>query len=104
MTTSAVMEYNRKIPEIRRKALDALANDERRAIVEVLSEKGELSFKRLAEVIQMNPGTLNYYLKPLLHAGIVENHYKKVQSSDEYSFYQLSDFGKDMIRLFLAAK
>ena len=93
-----------KIPEIGRKALDALANDERRTIAIALSEKGEMSFKQLASFMQMSPGTMNYYLKPLFLAGIVENHYKKVPSSDEYSFYEASDFGKDIVKLFLSIK
>lgn len=96
------MEYNRKVPEITQKALRSLGNREELAIAILLSEKGEVSFKQLANLIQMNPGTLNYHLKPLRRAGLVENHYKKVESSDEYSFYQLSEFGKDFLKLVMA--
>ena len=46
--TSAVVEYNLKVPELMRKAVEGFAKPEGRAIVMLLTEKDELSFKKLA--------------------------------------------------------
>ena len=97
--SSVILDYDRRVPEIMRKAMEGFAKQEGRAIVMILAEKGELSFKQLAKFISMNPGTLNYHLKLLLNAGLLANHYKKVESTDEYSFYQLTEFGNDFLKL-----
>jgi len=96
---STWLSYDRKVPEIIRKAMEGFAKREGRAIVMILAEKGELSFQQLAKFISMNPGTLNYHLKLLLNARLVENHYKKVESTEEYSFYQLTEFGRNLLKL-----
>jgi DNA-binding transcriptional ArsR family regulator len=102
--TSVIAEYNRKIPEMMRKALEGFAKQEERARVMLLAEKGELSFKQLVKFFSFSPSTLNYHFKLLLNAELVENHYNKVQSTDEYSFYELTEFGNDFLKLIGAAK
>lgn len=65
----------------------------------LLAEKGELSFRELLELSRpINASTLNHHLKSLMKAGLVKNHYKKVEGKSDYSFYQLTDLGRDFLK------
>ena len=65
----------------------------------MLAEKGELSFRELAQSTQpMNPSTLNHHLKALMKAGLVENHYRNIEGKEDYSFYQLTELGREFLR------
>jgi DNA-binding PadR family transcriptional regulator len=46
----------------------------------------------------MNPSTLNHHLKALMKAGLVENHYRKIEGKEDYSFYQLTELGREFLR------
>ena len=95
-----IEKENQKIPEVVRSLIETLGNPTNRAIVLLLAEKGELSFKELLVIFgSMNVSTVNYHLKDLVSAGAVENHYKKTLSKDEYSFYNITEIGLDFLKL-----
>ncbi|MDG6996910.1 MAG: helix-turn-helix transcriptional regulator [Nitrososphaerota archaeon] len=101
MQASELIEKeNQKIPEVVRSLIETLGNPTNRAIVLLLAEKGELSFKELLNIFgPMNVSTINYHLKSLISAGAIENHYKKTLSKDEYSFYAVTEIGMDFLKL-----
>ena len=95
---STILKYKEKIPSETRTILDALADPTRQALVMMLSEK-ESSFRELSESAKpMNPSTLNHHLKALMGAGLVENHYRKIVGSPDYSFYALTGLGRGFLK------
>lgn len=107
MTTSSVSpviaEYEEKIPEIRRKIIEALAEASRRTIMMILAgERKGLSFKELLDILKpMNTSTLNHHLKILMRAGMVENTYQKSEEKRVYSIYRQSELGEDSTKALL---
>jgi DNA-binding transcriptional ArsR family regulator len=96
---STLLRYREKIPSETRAMLDALAEPTRQALAMLLAEKSELSFRELAQlVLPMNPSTLNHHLKALMKAGLVENHYRKIEGNEDYSFYRLTKLGSEFLR------
>lgn len=96
-----IEKENRKLPQETRSLIEVSANPTNRAIMLLLVEKGELSFKQLLGFFDsMNVSTLNYNLRNLMSAGALENHYKKSNpSKDEYSFYDITELGLDFLKL-----
>ena len=85
-------------PEINR-ALDALGQENRRKIISVIINKKKMSFSDLNEYIELNSSTLNFHLKELMKAGLINNYYSKSENPDrKYSYYELTDFGKDFCK------
>ncbi|MGD0638527.1 MAG: winged helix-turn-helix domain-containing protein [Nitrososphaerales archaeon] len=96
---STILKYKEKIPSETRTILDALAEATRQALVMMLAEKNEVSFRELSRSTQpMNPSTLNHHLKALISAGLVENHYRKIEGHKDYSFYALTGLGREFLR------
>ncbi len=96
---STILKYKEKIPSETRTILDALAEPTRQALVMMLAEKSEVSFRELAHSTQpMNPSTLTHHLKALMRAGLVQNHYRKIEVNEDYSFYALTGLGREFLR------
>jgi DNA-binding transcriptional ArsR family regulator len=99
MPSTTILRYKEKIPSETRAMLDALAEPTRQALVMMLAERSELSFRELSELAQpMNPSTLDHHLKALMKAGLVENHYRKIEDNEDYSFYGLTGLGREFLR------
>ena len=99
-----IEEYEEKIPEIRRKMIEALAEASRRTIMMILMQKKEgLSFKELLDILRpVNTSTLNHHLKILIQASMVENTYQKSEQKQRvYSFYRASELGEDITKAVL---
>ncbi len=96
---STILKYKEKIPSETRIMLDALAEPTRQALTMMLAEKSELSFRELVQLVQpMNPSTLNHHLKALMKASLVENHYRKIEGNEDYSFYRLTELGREFLK------
>jgi len=96
---SAITKYKEMIPQEARAMIEALSEPSRQGLAVMLAEKGELSFKEiLLQAKPMNSSTLTHHLKILIKAGLVENHYRKIEGKDDYSFYQLTSLGKQFLR------
>lgn len=96
---SAITKYKEMIPQEARAMIEALSEPSRQGLAVMLAEKGELSFKEiLLQAKPMNSSTLTHHLKILIKAGLVENHYRKIEGKDDYSFYQLTGLGKHFLR------
>ena len=85
-------------PEINR-ALDALGQENRRKIILFILKKKNMSFSDLIEYTELNSSTLNFHLKELMKAGLINNYYSKSENPGrKYSYYELTDFGKDFCK------
>lgn len=91
-------EYKQRIPHELRIMLESLGEPSRQGLVTMLADRGELSFKEILQLSRpLNPSTLDHHLKELMKAALVKNHYRKVEGRDDYSFYQLTDFGREFL-------
>jgi len=97
--SSTIARYKEKIPQETRSILDALSEPARQGLAMILAEGQELSFKELSQLAKpMNVSTLNHHLKALMKAGLVKNYYRKAEGRDDYSYYQLTELGRDFLK------
>ncbi len=98
MKLSKIEEYASQIPNEIRKAVKAFGNDVRCAIIVDLIRKEELTFTQLKEDFDIDTGLLSNHLNILMDSAIVEHYYKHELGNEEYSYYGLTLFGKDIFR------
>jgi len=97
--TSMMAKYKERIPHETRNILEAMSEPTRQGLAMMLAERGELSFNELLQAARpINASTLNHHLKVLMKAGLVRNYYRKVEGKDDYSFYQLTELGRDFLK------
>jgi len=83
----------------------ALTHDMRLKIMKYLSENDTasfsqlISFSHLKKEFNLNPNTLNYHLKVLEHAGLIRSNYHKEPNQREYSKYEVTNLGREMLRV-----
>ena len=95
---TTAQNYISDIPKELRRAIKALGDDNRLVILVGLIRNGEMSFSQLLMIVKGTSSTLTHHLRTLIEAGIIENHYAKKLGVDEYSFYDVTGFGKSLIR------
>ena len=79
----------------RLKIFRAVSNKTRLAVLlALLRQNPSLSFTDLKHMFGLKAAALDYHLGVLLKAKLVRNVYKKDKSSKEYSYYELTDWGK----------
>jgi DNA-binding transcriptional ArsR family regulator len=82
--------------ELHRNALDALGDENRRAIVEILSHGGR-SVQQIADELPISRPAVSRHLRLLKGAGLVED-----QADGTRRIYQLRDEGVEAIREYFA--
>ena len=83
--------------EIKR-VLSALSQENRQNIVMFLIYNNKMSFSDLMKNTNLNSSTLSFHLKTLMQASLIDNLYIKSDNPDkEYSYYELTEFGKDFL-------
>jgi len=85
------------IPEDLRSILLSVDSDLKWAILSDLSE-GEKSFTKLKEDLGIENKSLDYSLKKLLENGIISHYYRHEFFKPNYSFYELTNIGKNIIK------
>lgn len=78
-------------------ALKAVSNKSRFALSSLLRETGPYTFTKITEVSNLNNSVLTDNLKKLELGGIIQNFLKKVENSNEYSHYEITDLGANLI-------
>ena len=82
-------------PEISR-ALDALGQEKRREIIKLIINKKKISFSELVDNTNLSSSTISFHLKELMKASLINNYYTKPENpGGKYSFYEITEFGKD---------
>lgn len=102
--TSMAQQLDSKIPQPVRGFLDALNDQNRRAIMVILIERNELSFKELMGAFGFGPSSLTHHLKELMKAGLLENIYRKSEDKDDYSIYKPTELGHDFMMMLMLGK
>ena len=102
MNMPTIEEQISEIPSQLRRAIKALSEDARLAIVVVLLKNGEMTFSELSRVLNMSSSNLTHHLKKLIQAALIENFFQRKEDSDEYSFYRATllaeDFTKNLLK------
>jgi len=102
MNMPIIEEQISEIPSQLRRAIKALSEDARLAVVLVLLKNGEMTFSELSRVLNMSSSNLTHHLKKLIQAALIENFFQRKEDSDEYSFYRATllaeDFTKNLLK------
>ncbi len=100
--TVAFELYLNKFPEDFELFLKGLGNNFRLSLALLLLENGNLSLKKITDYTKKSNSSVLNHLKKLELGGIVQNFLKKSEETNEYSFYELTKFGKRIIYTLLA--
>lgn len=95
-----IEEYANEMPIELIRAIEALNDDFRRAIFFVLLKNGNLSFTQIMnelEIPRKDSSTLSHHLKILEKGSLIKNEYAKKEGVDSHSFYDLTEFGEDIL-------
>jgi DNA-binding HxlR family transcriptional regulator len=91
-----ISEYANRVDPLIKRAICSLDDEKKFAIIALLKD-GDRSFSQLMDELGLDQSTLRYHLKKLSFGGIIENYYQKRTDTTEYSFYKLSEFGRDLL-------
>ena len=95
-----IEEYASEMPIEFRKAIGALNDDFRLAIFFVLLKNGNISFTQIMnelEIPRKASSVLSHHLKILEKGALIKNEYAKKEGTDSHSFYDLTEFGEDIL-------
>lgn len=94
-----VEQYSSQIPLIVRQAFRAFGSDNRCAIVVALCEHdGRLTFSRLKTTLGLDQRVLTNELKKLRNGAIVTHYTEYTKGKRDHSYYELTDFGMDILK------
>jgi len=99
-TNTKIKAYADELPSELKRAVEALNDDLRQAIFFVLLKNGELSFTQIMtelEIPRKDSSILSHHLKILEKGALIKNKYAKKEGVDSHSFYDLTDFGEDIL-------
>ena len=99
-TNEKIKEYADELPSELKRAVEALDDDLRQAIFFVLLKNGEQSFTQIMtqlEIPRKDSSILSHHLKILEKGALIKNKYAKKEGVDSHSFYDLTDFGEDIL-------
>lgn len=100
-TNKKIEEYANEMPFELRRAVDALNDDIRLAIFFVLLKYGEMPFSQIMKELEIPSkysSKLTYHIKKLEKGALIKNEYTKKEGIDSYSFYDVTEFGDDLLK------
>lgn len=68
-------------------------------ILSILAKCEHTSFTELRNELKLNPNSLSKHLKKLVKLGMIKNYYEKKESRKNYSFYEITRKGRDILHL-----
>ncbi|MCM1987755.1 winged helix-turn-helix domain-containing protein [Methanococcoides seepicolus] len=98
--TESIEKYANEMPSELRRAMKALGGNTGLATFLVLFKYGELSFSEIRKELEIPTelsGQLTYHIKNLQKAGLVKNEYVKKEDTNNFSFYDVTEFGEDFV-------
>lgn len=99
-TNKKIEEYANEMPSELRRAVEALDDDLRLAIFFALLKNGDQSFTQIMtelEIPRKDSSILSHHLKILEKGALIKNIYAKKEGVDSHSFYDLTEFGEDIL-------
>jgi len=92
-----VESYATQLPKETRQIITALDNSIRQAILVLLTQKTEIPFTDLQKELQTEKLTLNFHLKKLFAAALIDHYYKHEVGNQKYSYYALTPLGRRVL-------
>jgi len=92
------MSKKLSFPPVLSRALDALGQENRRKIIQYIVKQGKISFSDLIKFTGLKSSTLTFHLRELMKASLINNFYVKLEEKRNYSYYELTSFGKDFLK------
>ncbi len=93
-----INEYIKIIPEDFEGTLKGLGNKFRFALALLLTENGPLSFTEISRLTQKEKGFIVNHIKKLELGGIIQNFLQRRKGTNDYSFYEITEYGEKIIR------
>ncbi len=93
MLQNKIQECVNTIPRETRIIIATLDNQIRQAILVLLNQKGELSFSEIRNQLGIEKLTLNFHLKKLFSAALIDHYFKHELGNQKYSFYSITPLG-----------
>lgn len=90
-------DYKEKIPKDFEALLKGISNKFRYALVLLLMDKGSLSFSNIVRVTNKEKSLITNHIKKLEFCGLIQNFLRKNETTNEYSFYEMTNYGKKII-------
>lgn len=91
-------KYAAEIPQEAIGIIAALSDPARRAILVLLTKHDDLSFSDVQKELGLGKLTLNYHLKNLYSAGLVDHYFRHELGNPKYSYYAATSLGKRVLR------
>ncbi len=83
----------------------ALDNETRFNILIYLANEGSKSFSEVKKEFKISPSSVEHHLDKLIGAQLIVNSYRTPSNeAREYSYYDLTDRGKRILKILLEAK
>ena len=92
-----VRRYSSLLPDRICKSLNGIRNKKQRAILILLDIEGKKSFSQIQAIFNFKTNDLSYQLNSLETVGLINNVLKKEREYKDYSWYSLTNYGKDLI-------
>jgi predicted ArsR family transcriptional regulator len=92
-----VEEHTKQIPQETRLIISALDNPIRQAILMLLTENKELTFTDMQKELNLEKLTLNFHLKKLFAAALIDHYYKHEVGNPKYSYYAVTPLGRRIL-------
>ncbi len=91
-------KYTEEIPEETRLIVASLDNPIREAILVLLNKNAELSFSSIKKELGLDKLTLNYHLKNLYSAALIDHYFRHEFGNQEYSYYSMTSLGRRVLK------
>ncbi len=90
-------DYLNQIPNEFEFALKSIGNKFRLALSILLIDHGPLSFSNIAKITGKEKSLIGNHIKKLEFGGIIQNFLQKKEDTNEYSFYEITEYGKNIV-------
>ena len=92
-----------EIPEECEATMKALSHKLRVELAVLLIKYGALSFSQITDTLKKEKSTIANHLNKLELGGIVQNYFQKQPDSNEYSFYEITKYGKTIVESLISS-
>lgn len=98
-----IERYSQIVPLLLSDSLMGFRNKKLKAIITILEMNDELSFSEIKETLQLRSNDLSNQLNILEELGLIKNEIEKKEGVSQFSWYLLTEFGRNLLKKLLEA-
>jgi DNA-binding transcriptional ArsR family regulator len=91
-------KYADEIPTETKLVVATFDDPIRQSIIVLLKTKGKMSFSSVKNELRLDKLTLNYHLKKLYSAGLIDHFFEHELGNREYSYYSITSLGERLLK------